>query len=78
MNLLLFEPDEIGRDSTVYLQDRRSAHIITILGCKAGDIVRAGIINGPMGTGEILAIRGRGKNAAVILRFSAEDNGPEY
>ena len=77
MNLLLFESNEIKIDNTVRLQDRRSQHIIKVLGCKPGDIVRAGEINGPAGTGEILAIRGNGKDAEVVLRFSAQRDHPE-
>lgn len=72
MNLLLFEPNEIRSDNTVRLQDRRCGHIIKILGCKPGDIIRAGAINGPVGTGEILAISGKGMNTEVVLRFSAQ------
>ena len=78
MNLLLFESNEIKSDGTVCLQDRRSAHIIKILGCKPRDTIRAGVINGPVGTGEILSIRGKGKNAEVVLRFSATDGQPEH
>ena len=78
MNLLLFASNEIRPDNTVCLQDRRSEHIIKILGCKPGDTIRAGVINGPVGSGEILAIRGKGKNAEVVLRFSAQDNEPEH
>jgi 16S rRNA (uracil1498-N3)-methyltransferase len=77
MNLLLFEPKEINRDDTVCLQDRRSQHIIKILGSKPGDTIRAGVINGPVGTGEILAIRGKGKNAEVVLHFSAQAGEPD-
>ncbi len=77
MNLLLFELNEITSDDTVCLQDRRSQHIIKILGCKPGDTIRAGVINGPVGTGEILSIRGTGKNAEVVLRFSAQDGQPD-
>ncbi len=71
MNLLLFEPDEIGDDNTVSFQDRRSTHLISILGCSPGDTIRAGVINGPAGTGEILSVMGRGKGAKVVLRFTA-------
>ena len=78
MNLLLFEPDEISCDSTVCFQDRRSVHIIEILGCKTGDTIRAGVINGPIGSGEILAIRGEDRNAEVVMRFSPLDNTPGY
>jgi len=78
MNLLLFEPDEIKDDNTVFLQGRRSQHIIEILGCRPGDIIRAGAINGPVGSGEILAIRGKGKNVEVVLLFSAQEGQPVH
>ena len=74
MNLLLFEATELGSDAKVSLKDRRSHHIINILGCKPGDLVRAGVINGPMGTGEILAINGKGNKAEVVLHFTPADN----
>jgi len=77
MNLLLFASNEIKSDGTVCLQGRRSTHILKVLGCKTGDIIRAGMINGPAGIGEILAIRGKGKYAEVVLRFAATDNQPE-
>ena len=72
MNLLLFESNEIKSDGTVCLQDRRSEHIIKILGCQPGDTVRAGIINGSVGTGEILSIKRKKKSLQVVLRFSVE------
>ena len=78
MNLLLLEPNEIKSDNTVCLQDRRSDHIMKILGCRPGDTIRVGMINGPLGIGEILSMKGRGKNTEVVLRFSARDNLPQY
>ena len=68
MNLLLLESHEITSDNTVSLSDRRSEHIIRILACKPGDTVRAGVINGSVGTGEIVSI----KNTEVVLRFTPE------
>ena len=77
MNLLLFESKEMMSDATIVLNDRRSEHIIRVLGCNPGDTVRAGMINGPSGTGEIIAI-GRGKgNSEVVLRFTAEGGIPD-
>lgn len=72
MNLLLFEPDEIGEDNTVRLHDRRGLHIARVLSCKPGDVIRAGVLNGPVGNGEILTILDDGRNVVVVLRFSAE------
>jgi RsmE family RNA methyltransferase len=76
MNLLLFEPNEIKNEGPVSLKDRRSEHIIKILGCKPGDIIKAGVINGPVGTAEILSIHGKGKNAEVVLHFTVHSRFP--
>ena len=77
MNLLLFEPNEIKNEGSISLKDRRSEHIIKVLGCKPGDIIRAGVINGPVGTAEILSIHGKGKRAEVFLHFTAHGELPE-
>jgi RsmE family RNA methyltransferase len=77
MNLLLFEPNDIKNDDSVSLKDRRSEHIVRILGCKPGDIIRAGVINGPVGTAKILSIQGKGKCAEVVLHFSAHGELPK-
>lgn len=75
MNLILFEPHELNADKTVHLDDRRSRHIIDVLGSQPGDRLKAGIVNGPIGSAEILSLTKDKKTAAVILQFSAE--GPE-
>ena len=77
MNLILFDSKEITVDDTIFLNDRRSEHIVRILGCKPGDTVRAGMINGPVGIGEILTIGEGRENIEVVLRFTAEDILPE-
>ena len=78
MNLLLIDTKEIGVDGTVILGDRRADHIVRVLGAKPGDRIRAGIINGPVGTGEIVAVEeGRSGYARVTLRFFAEEGEAE-
>lgn len=77
MNLLLIEPHELQADGTVILQDRRSEHIIRILDCEPGNTVRAGVINGPVGSGEILKITKGQKKSEVILRFTPVESNPE-
>ncbi len=78
MNLLLFEANEVKSDNTVCLQDRRGQHIVKILGLEVGDTIRAGVINGPVGSGRIRSIRETDKNIEVVLHFSARDGWPEY
>jgi RsmE family RNA methyltransferase len=77
MNLILLEPHEINADWTVYLDDRRSRHIIDVLGSQPGERLKAGIVNGPIGSAEIISITKVRKTAAVILRFSAEEPAPQ-
>jgi len=78
MNLLLIDTKEITVDGTVTLGDRRAEHIVRVLGVKPGDRIRAGIIKGPVGTGEIVAVEeGRGGYIRVTLRFSAEEEEAE-
>lgn len=76
MNLLLFESSEIRPDGTIVLNDRRSEHIIRVLACRVGDAVRAGMINGPAGSGKIVSIKRGPENSEVVLRFIAESGGP--
>ena len=77
MNLLLLEPNEIKSDGTVCLRDRRSRHIVRILGLGPGDTVKTGIINGSTGRGEIVSVRGSDRNPEVVLRFFTGDRLPE-
>ena len=77
MNLLLFEPEEMMSDNTLVLNDRRSEHIIRVLGCEIGDIIRAGMVNGPVGSGEIVSITRGQENPEVLLRFTAESEAPD-
>jgi len=78
MNLLLIDYKEIDVDGTVTLGDRRGEHIVRVLGSKPGDRIRVGIVNGPTGAGEIVAVeKGRGEYASVTLRFSAEEGEAE-
>jgi 16S rRNA (uracil1498-N3)-methyltransferase len=78
MNLLLFEAKEVKSDNTVCLRDRRGQHIVKILGLEVGDTIRAGVINGPVGSGRIRSIRETDKNIEVVLHFSARDGLPDY
>jgi 16S rRNA (uracil1498-N3)-methyltransferase len=57
MNLILIEPEEMQQGRiAVFRGDRRCRHLNRVLRSKPGDMVRIGLINGPLGTGRILAI----------------------
>ena len=54
MNLILFEPDEIGRP--LGLADPRAKHLLQVLGRGAGDRFDAGVVNGPRGKGTVTSV----------------------
>jgi 16S rRNA (uracil1498-N3)-methyltransferase len=57
MNLILVDPEELQPDGTViFRHDRRCRHLNQVLGSRPGDTVRLGQVNGPLGTGRLLAI----------------------
>jgi RsmE family RNA methyltransferase len=56
MNLILCEPGEIGADGVVGLTGPRAAHLRDVLRVGPGDRVRLGVVDGPKGHGEVLAI----------------------
>jgi 16S rRNA (uracil1498-N3)-methyltransferase len=65
VNIILFEPAEIGRP--VARADPRAVHLLEVLRRKEGDPFDAGIINGPRGKGTVTAIGPDG----VQFRFEA-------
>lgn len=55
MNILLFEPFELaGSLLRLSGEDRRARHILDVLGLVPGDTLRAGMVNGDLGTGRLL------------------------
>ncbi len=56
MNLLLLEPEEAG--PRVILRGRRARHIVDVLKGKPGDQLNVGVIDGWMGTADIIGIEG--------------------
>jgi len=58
MNRILFERDEII-DGIATVADARAEHILDVLHGEVGQILKTGEVNGPIGTGEIVAIEGR-------------------
>lgn len=75
MNLILIASEEINEKNIVILQDRRSDHIINILGRGCGDRVRIGLLNGPIGSGRILDLA-PGKPGRVALEIAADGPPP--
>jgi 16S rRNA (uracil1498-N3)-methyltransferase len=70
MNLILFEPEEIGRPLS--LHDPRARHILDVLGRRPGDCFDAGIVDGPRGTATVLSR----DPAGLLLEFTWSQEQP--
>jgi len=55
VNLLLIDPSELRADATCTIFDRRAHHLRTVIGVQVGSTVRAGLLGGAIGTGEVIA-----------------------
>ena len=68
MNCLLIEESELDRDSMrVRLSGRRRRHADEILKVRAGDHLRVGLIDGPLGRGEIKTLDREVLELEVVL-----------
>ncbi|MGZ6126338.1 MAG: 16S rRNA (uracil(1498)-N(3))-methyltransferase [Myxococcales bacterium] len=56
MNLLLLRPDELRADGTARLRGRRLLHAREVLRLREGDVLRAGVLDGPVGTAELVRL----------------------
>ena len=57
MNVVLFEPEEVGRP--LARSDARAVHILEVLRRGAGDELDAGLVNGPMARATLTAVNQR-------------------
>lgn len=64
MNLILCESPEARTDGTITLTGARAAHVRGVLRARPGDTVRIGLVDGPTGHGEVLAL----DDESVVLR----------
>jgi 16S rRNA (uracil1498-N3)-methyltransferase len=79
VNLLLVESTELALEQTradvgtctLAADDRRVAHLRTVLGAKLGSTLRAGVLGGRLGTATVVA-----DDAAMTLRFELSDEPP--
>lgn len=72
MNIILFEPAELAVDGEIQLADHRAMHLLKVLRVHVGDRVRVGLLDGPRGEAEVLAIDGR----SVRLRCRCDEAPP--
>lgn len=71
MNRILIAPDEIHPDGTVWLRDARAEHLKTFLHAEPGRKVKAGILNGEIGTAEVLTVTPDGVSLRPDCREAA-------
>ena len=72
MNLLLLRPDELLPDGTARLRGRRLLHAREVLRLSEGDVLRAGLLNGLVGTAELVQVDA----AEMVLRTTLTDQPP--
>ena len=72
MNIILLEPNELTPDGELQLAERRGEHLRKVLRVKPGDRVRVGVVDGLLGTAEVLAVTGR----TVTLRCRCDEPPP--
>ena len=56
MNLILFEPGEIGSDGTTVVCGARAGHLLDVLKVAPGHLVRAGVIDGSSGVATVTSV----------------------
>ena len=55
MNLILIEPEELGEDGRAVLRGHRARHVREVLAAAPGDRLCVGLLDGPLGKGEVEA-----------------------
>jgi RsmE family RNA methyltransferase len=67
MNLLLVEPGEISDDGRIELEGVRARHLREVLKVSPGSVVRAGCVDGPLGSARVEAIEG--ERVRLVIRL---------
>ena len=70
MNRVLFEAEECATEGRLTLSDRRFEHLTQVLKTPLGAQVRVGMINGPVGFGEVVALSAESLTLQLELKES--------
>jgi RsmE family RNA methyltransferase len=73
VNLILLDAAELNHTGDVTLADARAAHLADVLRVTSGQIVRVGLLDGPLGTAVVTNIRDR----RVSIRCSFDSEPPQ-
>lgn len=68
MNLIILQPLEVDENGRAVLADGRARHICKVLKAAPGKELRIGLLNGPLGTGAVVAV----DQGAVELKCTFE------
>ena len=71
MNIILFDPTEIGKP--LPRRDERTLHLLKVLHKKAGDTFEAGIVGGNLGIGRIDTVR---LDGSVVYSLDLREEPP--
>ena len=75
MNLLLLDPDELDGGRAV-VAGRRARHLVEVLRAVPGTRLRAGVVGGPVGEAEVVAVQGTTVELRVTLGTSVPAPAP--
>ena len=73
MNLLLIEPGELVAADEAVITGRRVTHVREVIKAQSGDVLRAGVVDGLMGSAEIL----ESSETRLHLRISLAEAPPD-
>ena len=73
MNIIVIHENEIRADQTVVLSDHRAAHIRAVLKADVGQAIRMGVLNGPLGVGNVLRL----DREQVVMQVDMKKDMPE-
>lgn len=77
MNVILCEPHEVDADGLVTLTDVHAMHVREVLKAAAGEQLRVGIVDGPLGQAEVVSIEdGRVELRCGFDRLAAAPERP--
>ncbi len=72
VNVILLEPHEVDAEGQVRLSGRRAEHLLNVLRVTAGQTVRVGVLEGPLGLATVGSIAG----AEIHLNCSLDSSPP--
>lgn len=76
MNLLLLEASEVDDEGVVVIAGARGRHVREVLGAEVGRSVRVGVIDGAIGTAEVIAVDDRAGSVTLRCRLGAVPSRP--